>query len=416
VAGYRDMFAPRFILEAADGSDLADIIGDTVSMTYTDATKGMDKVVLAVRNPRLKYANDKRFEHGFRLKLKFGYPSNFSETRTVIVVQAAPSFPAGMPMIQLTAYDTGRDLAMGAKARNWGRVTSSYIAEQVASEFGLRADVESSDDERPQHRIQPANVTSYEYLARLAHALNWDFYVENDTLHFHNMKTNEAPSHTFKYFLDGGGILKDFTPSVKAAKPPATRHAGTNAAGTAAHSARTGPGDARSTRNPARREINTERVDARTVPASSREGLTHATPETHPETQARHARAQQTRLDMSAVEATAELVGQPRVRARQMIEIQVIEQRYTGLWRVKESTHKIDERGGYTTSLKLTRHGLNGGTGSRTAGNHTANQNHAGDGATSAGQQRRVIDTERVQVRGVEQQRAATASPGQGQG
>lgn len=236
---YTDMIAPRYIMESVpSGTQLDDIISDTVSFQYHDASKGMDKVVIVVRNPYMKYINDPRLRNALRYKVKFGYPSKFSETRTIVVVRASTSYAVGMPVIELTGYDTGRDLAMGARPRNWGSRKSSDIAREIADLYGLRSNVEDSGDERGrhQHRTQPGNCTSFEYLDRLATALGWDFYIADDVLNFHPMEMNERPNHTFTYFRDSRSLLKSFTPEVKAAKAPKTAVSNTSRRGNEASS------------------------------------------------------------------------------------------------------------------------------------------------------------------------------------
>lgn len=404
MAGYDDLYAPKVLLVSDGGEDYSDIAADVTAMEYTDESAKMDKCLLTVRNPYLKYANDPRFDHGIKLRLRFGYPGQLSEERQLIVTGGAPSFTMGMPAIVLTAYDAGRALAHGGKARNWGAVDSSEIARQLAVEHNLEPHVHKANDARRQARVQPANVTAYEFLAQLARPLNFQFYVRDGGLWFVPEDTEEAPRFAYRYYRDRAGTLLEFTPSVKAAKPPASTHANGR------HQARTGPQDPSSSKSLGRFPIDhqahqgfvqpieitvatfgagvtmTTRSATRDAPASTVfegggqrvattgpgslatattaalfRGIIDPTAETVPGVQALHARAAQTRVRMDAVKASAKWVGQPLLRARQVIQIDVVEKRYTGLWHVTRSVHRIDAQGGYTTTAELARDGLNSG-------------------------------------------------------
>lgn len=407
--GRWDLFAPMFVLESrTPGIDLADIADDIVALVYTDGSRRMDKCVFTLRNPDLKYTNDPRWTGGIKFALKWGYRNEVSALRLMVVTGAKPTFPQeGMPMISVTAYDLGRDMAHGARPRNWGTRSAADIARVVATEWGFDADIEDSGDRRRQARIQPANTTTYEFLRKLADDVGFDFFMDGNTLHFHREDTGAAPSHAFLYYRDGEGVLQSFEPEVRDARPPATAASGVNHNGTAGHSAQTGTAatdprtaaslaqmraaDLRVSRELLRGQASAARrvelIQARVniqraisslrpaaTPAETRARvtiqangtyrvdhvpITHPTPETSPTVQARHASAAQTRIEMRAVRASAEFIGQPRLRARQVIQIDVVDQLYSGLWRVQEVSHRIDSQGGYRTTAKLVRNGLN---------------------------------------------------------
>lgn len=408
-SGYDDYLAPRFLLTGEDGTSMSDVIDDITAMSYEDVAHGMDRVTFNVRNPDLKYANDARFLHGFRFRLKFGYFSSFTTERLVIVTGAAPTYPNGMPMITLTSYDQGRDLAMGTRPRNWGSITSSQIAQQIARDFGMNSDTDDSADGRRQSRVQPANMSPFEYLNRLSEHLGWDFYVDANTVHFHRMRTGAQAVAEYTYFKDGRGVMKDFQPSVKAARPPATRHANTDAAGRAASSAQTGQNasDARSNTNTAQYVMDVFVENGRGGRTRRlAEPVVHHTPETDPRRQADHARAHQTRLEMAAVKASASLIGQPLLKSRDVIRVDVQEQRYSGLWRIDKAVHTIDAQGGYNTNLELSRRGLN--TGPRTNRSPT-NQTNNNTSTANSGQIE--INTQVVSGRSVAAARATPATP-----
>lgn len=391
---YADMFGPRIIMQSVPPeNDLSDIIADIASLTYSAASRGMDKAVFLVRNEGLKYKDDPRFRANQKYQLRFGYSTWFSGIKKMIVVRSHPTYAMGMPMIELTAYDAGRALALGTTPRNWAGRTSSEIARATAALYGLEVDIEDSRDARGrnQHRIQPASMTPYEYLDALADRIGWDFYVDGGTLHFHSMRTNAAPSSVFRYYTDSRGILKSFSPDVKAAKAPRLSRAGAGGRHPAAPA--TSPSSPRSAAAGARWRVSTEINHGEKVPGAA----TAPTAETDTHVRALTMAALQTKIDMAAVTATAELVGCPSAMAREIIDIQGVDSEYAGLWRIKTADHRIDPQGGYSTTLKLHRLGL-GTRGNNRHRNSTAETNPHTNGAAPAVNALQ-LNTERVDAR-----------------
>jgi phage protein D len=264
----------------------------------------------------------------------------------------------GVPHITLVAYDEGQDLIQTG-AKNWGSVSSSEVARQIAVRHGLTADVVDSGDARRESRIQSANTTDYEMLSRLALRINYDFWVDNGVLHFRPINTDASPMHRFVYFVDGGGILKSFQPTVKKGKIHRRHHAGVTSDGRPEQSS---PRRV----NRALAGYQVQRINHR---AASLAGVeirggtaddTHVSPspETSSPVRRMHASSDQAAAELGSVAMTAELVGYPGVRPRDVIEVYVVERRYSGLWRVDEFTDRISSRG-YDTQLRLCRAEIN---------------------------------------------------------
>jgi phage protein D len=374
---YRELYAPGFVLSGdVPGVNLRDIAQDVISLEYEDSSKGMDVCNMVLRNVNHKYANDRRFLGPMKFRLRFGYADNFSDERVVVVRGVSAAYDAGMPVMALTAYDVGAEMSRGARPHNWGRVSSSTIAGKLAAIYGLSAEVEESGDARD--RVQPGNVSSYEYLLKLAQKIGFDFYVRGQTLYFHRMRTDEAALFTYHYFTDGRSPLLSFSPEVKQARPPAVTHANTSADGEHGASSTTGrnAGDERAARSLTRYRTDFSSTTGRVVEAP----VVKASPETDTNIQRVHARAEQTRIEMSANTATAVFLGQPRLTARRVIKIVVPEQRWSGLWRIEKASHSISANAVYTTRVELSRTGANKG---RTGQEVPTNQQNQHQGSKS---------------------------------
>ena len=359
--GWVDLFAPRVLLESVPGGiDVRDFSESIADFKYVMTRKKMDKLTLTIANIDMRYANDPRFDGDMRFLVRWGYPGGLSSVKEVVVSQVAPNLGAGVPQLVMTCLDVGQNLT-STGARNWGAVQSSDIAQSLARRYNLQADIVPSGDRRHEHRIQTAATTDYEFLARLADRINYDFWTDQGTLHFKPVDTSAAPRHRFVYYLDGSSTLKSFHPTIKKGK---TYHRHVGGATHGGGSSVAAPVRAATTRALGSHSVSVLNINSRTARASlgtvttRSDEVTSPSPETDPIVRERHAGAVQHKVEMGAVTMVAELVGYPAVEARDIIDIYVIERRYSGLWKVEEATHHIGSHG-YTTSLKLKRAEVN---------------------------------------------------------
>lgn len=355
-----DLIQPLVLLESLTDDSLNDWSDNLIQFKYTHSVEKMDSCELILSNKYGQFNNDPRFDREIKFRCRFGYPGMFSEVASLITVQASPTYPFGFPTISILAYDQGRELVRGSNPRNWGRVTSSEVARRIAARHNLSAvGIEESNDQTRHAVVQPGNVSDYEFLARLADRLNYDFYIVNNALYFHPLRLGESPSHHFTYYSDGSGILKSFQPSIKTVRPTRAQLAGMSAGGSASTNT-SNPNSQRALGNTRRgRFINSDRGNSWdetvTEPSTStNRPVIHPSPETSTAVRQRRADAVQHKIEMRANEANAKLIGYPTLRSRQIVRIDVDELKYTGLWRAKTATHTISMNG-YETELELHR-------------------------------------------------------------
>lgn len=354
MTGWLDLFAPRVLFESLPGGvDVRDFNQDLVDFSFHRSVRKMDKAIITISNIDLKYANDPRFDQEINLRVRWGYPGGLSSVRDMTVIQVAPNLGAGVPQLVMTALDSGQNLST-VGARNWGAIQSSDIAREIARRHNLQPDIVPSGDRRSEHRVQTGAVTDYEFLARLADRINYDFWVENQTLHFRPVDTSALPRHRFVYYIDGSSTLKSFHPTVKKGKLYRRNVGGVSQSG--AHSVES-PRRAPTERGLGSHYvlgINTPRARAGVIENPDAQTAVTPSPETDPTVRARHASAAQHQAEMNAASMQIELVGTPTLELRDVIDIYVIERRYSGLWRIEELEDHIGADG-YTTMGKVKR-------------------------------------------------------------
>lgn len=354
VRSYADIYGPRFFLEA-NGSLADDMIPFITKFEYEDDETKFDKLTLTVANPGLRFKDDSRFKEGVRFRARFGYLSDISDVKNVVIAHARPHFGAGMPTIEMVAFNLQHDMNKSANPINWGTISSSAVAKNVARRYNFETEIEESGDARRQARVQPAGVTDIQYLMTLARALNWDCYIEGTKLHFHPKRYDATASLEFVYFTDSRGTLLKFEPDVNMTSPPAVQVAGTDSKD--GHTTTDG-------RPPQpRRALDT--TNARTAgliagkggPTAYKgeSGLVGPSHETDPRVIKKHGEAAAQKVDMNAIKASAEMIGTPQVKVRQMIRISGVDQQYCGNWRVSKSKHVIEPKGVYRVQVALKR-------------------------------------------------------------
>jgi phage protein D len=360
MARWDDLFAPRVLIQSSfDDMDLSDFSDAIVSMEYTSSVRKMDKCVLTIENRDGRFSEDPRLDQEIRFLCKWGYPSGLTYAREMIAVSVAPVLANGVPVLVLTAYGQGQML-MTTRSRNWGSLSSSDVARRIASDHGLSANIVDSGDARTENRVQSPQMSDYEFLARLAERINYDFSVTQDTLTFVPVDTSASPSHRFVYYVDGGSIVKSFRPSTKRGRIHRRDVAGSTSSGTPVQA--TPQRSQRALGTTSMQSLNLLRSSLGPrirITEESRGSVVRPSPETSDRIHRLHSSADNHVAEMSAVDMTLDLVGYPTVEASQIIEVYVVERRYSGLWRVTEARHRIESVGSYDTTLKLHRAEVN---------------------------------------------------------
>lgn len=393
VSGYGELLRPRFFLEA-NGGAADDLLPFITRVEYEEASNKPDQLTLTIANPGLRFMNDPRFNEGARFRFRFGYMADLSEAKNVVIAKARPRY-THQPVITMVAWGLQKDMDKKSNPVNWGSVSSSHIAREIAKRYGFTPDIAESSDARRQHRVQPANTTDIQYVMSLANKLNWDAYIEGTTFHFHPRRYDRQSSLEFIFYTDGTGTLIEFEPDVNLNKAPKQGVVGTDTkSGDKAH----GGGAEGTASKPLRRGLSATGMlfdtdnnkDSALIPGvagphafNGEGGMLSPSHESDKKVIKLHGAAHAQRIDMNALKASAEMVGTPRLRARAMIRIAGVDRIYTGNWYVGKARHIIEAKS-YRTSCELKRD-------SGKAAKKTQNKNDNKDGAAKNDKGKRAL-------------------------
>jgi len=263
----------------------------------------------------------------------------------------------GFPILNVQAHGLAVLWNDKARTQRWTSVTRSDVARLVASSHGYDGAFATIDDTKERFDvIVQAGETDAWFMRRLASKEHFLFAIDADGFHFHARRQDDAPEHVLHYYADPTcgdvktlGVESDLTRRagavvVKGRDPMAksTIESRTNAStadrGTLGHIV--------------------EALDGETGASYSRPWLaTESVRASAATTQAqadREAQARFTAAESATLVLTIQVVGDPTLRARSIIELRGVPTRLAGKYRVHEAKHVVNGSG-YVTDLKLRR-------------------------------------------------------------
>jgi len=242
----RARFAPEFTLLLGGQPVPATLRAAVQSVRCQTGMEGLDEVEVTLANEGLRWLDNPAFRLGTRLTLQLGYaPDPLVQVFDGEVVARAASFPSGaMPAFTITAHDRRRAMRDGKKVR-WFAIpvptvgnlplpdlaTASIVTlenlllpifDPVGAALsiilgGVDTFVAVTDPDSAQKVIRKqANESDYDFLNRIAAENGWDVLVEHagplggHLLRFTSSLDNLSPNFSYGY----GRSLIDFAPRV----------------------------------------------------------------------------------------------------------------------------------------------------------------------------------------------------------
>jgi phage protein D len=137
--------------------------------------------------------NDKLFAIGDEITIQLGYADSVLQPVitgevTALEIECTAN---GLPRMTVRGYDRRHRLQRGRPVRTFVKKKDSEIAQQIAREGGLSAEVVDSKTTR-EYIIQ-ANQTDLAFLQERARRINYEIVVEDKVLHFRPVAYDSAP-------------------------------------------------------------------------------------------------------------------------------------------------------------------------------------------------------------------------------
>ncbi len=352
-----------------------DVTERVISFEFEDDDQKADQLELTLDNFDLSLFDDPNWKHGNGLLVAWGYAGNLTLPRTCVLQKITGSI-----VMKVTALATSIAMNKIKASVTYENMKRSDIVAQIATANGFAPSAQFIDDSEVLiSATHQARMTDAEFLQHLAKREGFVFYVGPDGLHWEQRKMSAAPLRQLVYYTDPGqgdilswDLENDVTvlPGLIQAsgRDPLLRQdikeIGSNSTTTRDVTA---PVDIAYVRTVNQSNGAIGIPDPSTPTAAAATVLTNA-----PNAAAakREADGKFTRAAQTAAKISLEMIGDPSVSAKQIIDIQGISLRLSGLYYIKKAKHKLSSSS-YILNLEVITNGLHGGpgtTGVATAG------------------------------------------------
>jgi phage protein D len=336
-----------------DGSELtADVESQIESVLVVDRLAMPDMFTLVFRDPDRDILGKAGLEIG--KKVTISVTSMASDGPEPLITGEVTSIEADYDTLGTRAvvrgYDKSHRLAAGRKTKTFQNTKYSDIAQQIAGDAGLQADVDTSDGTY-EHVFQ-VNQSDLDFLYALARQIGFDCRVDDETLLF--KKPAESSGAPAEGDLDSseavqlvwGKSLLEFRARMSAVAQVAKVEV--RGWDPAAKQEVVGTADATAT--------NAELTTSAAVLAEKVGGKTlvvvhHAADTQQAADQLAQARAEQ--IGSAGFEATAVAIGSPTLKAGTAVSVSGIDPALAGKWVISGSRHEFGA-GPYRTALEFT--------------------------------------------------------------
>jgi phage protein D len=292
-----------------------------------------------------KWIDGDLLREGTALEVQVGFVDHFKTLIVGEVTALEPEFPAdGVPILNVHGYDRLHRFRRGRKTRSFTKMKDSQIAEQIARDLQLRAQVENT--QVTHDYLLQYNQTDIDFLLERARRIRYEVTVQDNTLHFRKAANNQNQVITLKY----GQTLQAFYPRLSTMQQvsevvvqgwnPKTKEA-IVASAHAGDEVSTMRGTTLGATLSERAFFAAKLVIADTPVASQGEAL-------------QIAKGKFNAMLVTFITGEGTAIGNTNIRAGEVLELQGLGQRFSGLYYVTSASHSIDQRG-YTTKFTVER-------------------------------------------------------------
>jgi phage protein D len=340
--------------ERAPSGEPLNLEGRIISFTYEDVERRADQVAIQLDNYNLDLFERGELVGGATLEVSWGYPGNMAPPRRVVVKKLK-----GFQTLTIEGQSTSVLMNREAKTRSWSNKSRSDVVKEVAAEYGYEgAFLHVEDSGEVLDTINQSAETDARFLRRLAAREEFEYFVDDAGLHWRSRDQASAPTHVLTWFSDPGrgDIISLNVESDLARRTGRVEVRGRDPLAKSTIEARASS----ATVERATLSDVLEVVDPQTGESSLQERnattSVHPTSAPTPRAAERESAARYRRAERETVKLTMQVVGDPTLRAKQVVEVRDISTLLSGKYYVTEARHVIASSG-YVVDLKLTRDG-----------------------------------------------------------
>jgi phage protein D len=345
-----ERIVPYFEVKINDNNLTPEQRVDVYALEYSDELETAAMFELHVNmgsgeTQGLKWIDDNLYREGGEVKIKMGYGDDLHEMMIGEITGIEPDFTETQALtMTIRGYSRLHRLSRGRKTRSFKDMKDSQIAEQIAQELSLSAQVEDTGAIHP-HVFQN-NLSNLDFLLERARLIGYEIDVMGKTFYFRKSQTTASPGLELQY----GQTLLRFAPRLTTARQLTeveARYWDKKAKKAVLTTAKVG--DESGLMDGQKSGASTTRSvfgTAKTI-IGDRDLTSQAEAENL-------AKAHYNQQVMSYISGEGLCIGTPGVQAGRVVKITGVGKRFSGLYYVTASTHSIDDRG-YLTSFSVRR-------------------------------------------------------------
>ena len=339
---------------ATSGTPLA-LDGRVLGFTYEDSALKADQASIQLDNFDLSLFDRPELSGGAVLEVSWGYPGNMAPPRRVVVRKLK-----GFQTLTVEGHATSVLMNLQAKTRSWSSKRRSDVVRELAAEYGFIGEAaDIGDTTEVLESVHQCSETDARFLRRLAAREEFEFFVDDSGLHWRARDQATAPTHVLTWYADPGrgdvmsvNVESDLVrrvgrADVKGRDPLAKATIEVSANSNTVPRATLG--ELVEVVDP---ETGSTSLQLRNATASA-----HSTAASTNEAAKREAEARFRAAERDTVKLSLQVVGDPTLRAKTVVEVRGISKALSGKYYVAEAKHVINASG-YVVDLRLTRDGL----------------------------------------------------------
>jgi phage protein D/phage baseplate assembly protein gpV len=209
---------PQFNLTINGQPASPELMLDLIEITVDDSLYMPDMLTMCLNDPLLNWVDSELLVVGAQVQIKVTaaiHSEQSSSTDDLFngeITALEPTFSHdGMSTLLVRGYDRSHRLHRGKFSRSFLNSTDSEIAQRVAREANLQAQVDATNVVH--EYVFQDNQTNLEFLHARAQRIGFELYVKDSTLYFTNRQQKQSSDrNTAGIVLDWGSNLLEFRP------------------------------------------------------------------------------------------------------------------------------------------------------------------------------------------------------------
>ena len=345
-----DTLAPDVKLRI-DGNALSfDATSDIVSVHVLEDVNAAGMFTLTLlswdnKAMRVTWIDDPQFKEGNTVEIDMGYRDNMKTLFSGEITGLEPQFSSdAAPKLTVRGYDRRHRLMSPRKTRTFLKMRDSEIAGKIAADWSLTPDV--TDTRVMLDYVMQHNQSDFEFLSERARRIGYELIVKNKTLSFRPRKSDGSPVLTLHRDVELLDFNARLTTMGQVEKVSVQGWSAKDKEGLVAKSA---VGDERQMGGSASGPATTRRAFAGTG------ATTVAVPVLGQAEADQLAHGWFSEMALNYVEGHGICIGEPKLRAGVLVQIEGVGRRFSGSYYVTSTEHSYRPSTGYRTAVGVRR-------------------------------------------------------------